>query len=225
MVSLITEGSASDAQGRPFPRRRHQPWVAVVAVLFLICAVVWIKAFTTTERSHAAPSCAAPTAPANPTAAPPAPLGQRVSNSRLHDVEPAALSQSKVRVFNASGKSGLAEQIATRLRDYGFASPPPPMFANDPVYVNNDLECVGQIRYGVDGRPAAAAAQLIAPCAELIEDGRTDDTVDLALGSLFGNDLRPGNDAEEVLKALKNAPPNGASIDSTLLAAARNGNC
>ncbi|MBF6329734.1 envelope integrity protein Cei [Nocardia transvalensis] len=225
MVSLITEGSAVDDKGRPFLRRRYQPWVAMVAILALICAIVWIKALTTEGRSHAAMTCNSPAPAADPAAQQPAPLGQRVSSSRLHDVKPAPLDRAKVRVYNASGQRGLAEHIASRLSDYGFASPPAPQFANDPVYVNGDLECTGQIRFGVNGRPAAASVQLIAPCAELIEDHRTDETVDLALGSLFGNDIQPGNDAEEVLKSLKNPAPGDPGIDSKLLDAARQGHC
>lgn len=226
MVSLITEGSAVDDKGRPFLRRRYQPWVALIAVLALICAIVWIKALTTADTTHTAMACNSP-APASPdpNSPQPAPLGDVVSPSRLHDVEPAPLAQAKVRVLNGSGQRGLAEHIASKLGDYGFASPPAPVFGNDPVYLSGDLVCTGQIRYGVSGRPAAAAVQLVAPCAELIEDQRTDDTVDLALGTLFGNDLQPSTDAEEVLRALKNPAPNGPDVDSALLQAARTARC
>jgi hypothetical protein len=225
VVSLITQGSPTDNKGRRYARRRYQPWVAMVAILALICAIIWVKALTTESRSHAAMACNSPTPAADPNAPKPAALGERVSPSRLHDVEPAALAQAKVRVYNASGQRGLAEHIASSLRDYGFASPPAPQFANDPVYVNGDLECTGQIRFGVNGRPAAASVQLVAPCAELIEDQRGDDSVDLALGSLFGNDIQPGDNAEEVLRSLKSPAPGGPSIDPTLLEAARTASC
>ena len=225
MVSLITEGSAVDNKGRPFLRRRYQPWVALIAVLALICAIVWIKALTTADATHTAMACNSPAPVSDPNAPQSAPLGEVVSPSRLHDVEPAPLAQAKVRVLNGSGQRGLAEHIASKLGDYGFASPPAPVFGNDPVYLSGDLVCTGQIRYGVSGRPAAAAVQLVAPCAELIEDQRTDDTVDLALGTLFGNDLQPSTDAEEVLRALKNPAPNGPDVDSALLQAARTARC
>jgi len=225
VVSLITEGSAVDNKGRPFLRRRYQPWVALIAVLALICAIVWIKALTTADATHTAMACNSPAPVSDPNAPQSAPLGEVVSPSRLHDVEPAPLAQAKVRVLNGSGQRGLAEHIASKLGDYGFASPPAPVFGNDPVYLSGDLVCTGQIRYGVSGRPAAAAVQLVAPCAELIEDQRTDDTVDLALGTLFGNDLQPSTDAEEVLRALKNPAPNGPDVDSALLQAARTARC
>lgn len=195
----------------------------MVIILAVVCVVVWIKAATTEPRSRAAMACNPPSA-AGPNAPRPEGLGDRVTAARLADVQPAPLAQARVRVYNASAQHGLAEHIASRLSDYGFASPPAPQYANDPVYVNGDLECTGQIRFGSNGRPAAAAVQLVAPCAELIEDKRPDDSVDVALGSLFGNDLRPGNDAEEVLKSLRNPAP-GVALDAKLLEAARKGHC
>ncbi|MBO0855574.1 MAG: envelope integrity protein Cei [Nocardia sp.] len=225
MVSLITEGRAVDKKGRRFVRRRHQPWVALVAILALLSAVVWIKACTTGNTTHSAMACNTPSPASEPNSPQPAPLGERVSPDRIHDVEPAALAQAKVRVLNGSGQRGLAEHIASQLGDFGYATPPAPVYGNDPVYVNGDMECTGQIRFGASGRPAAAAVQLVAPCAELIEDQRQDDTVDLALGSLFGNDLQPGPDAEEVLRALKNPGPDGPKVDSDLLSAARTARC
>lgn len=226
VVSLITEGSATDQRGQPFIRRRNQPWLILVGVLVLICTVVWIRALTTQDNSGAAMSCNSPSPATDTKASPPAPLGERVGSSRLQDVDPAPLAASKVRVLNANNKSGQASHIASALGDLGFASAPGQQFGNDSIYVNGDLECTGQIRFGVNGRPAAASVQLIAPCAELIEDQRGDDTVDLVLGSVFGESLRPSADAEEVLRSLKNPAPGGPpSIDSKLLAAARQSRC
>ncbi|WP_336081789.1 envelope integrity protein Cei [Nocardia sp. SSK8] len=227
MVSLITEGSATDRDGNPFPRRRPELWLVLVLVLALLSLFVWITAFRTHDDSNEPMACNAPSTPTGTSAPQPAPLGSRVSPSRLDDVDPAALSDSKVRVFNANGQSGQAGHIASALGDLGFAGAPGTQVGNDPVYVNGDLTCTGQIRFGVNGRPAAASVQLVAPCAELIEDSRTDDTVDLVLGVAFGESLRPGADAEEVLRSLKNlAPGSGSSsIDPDLLEAARTVSC
>ncbi len=197
----------------------------MVGIVALICVGVWFKALTTTENDQGAMACNSPSPAAANSTVKPTSLGERVSPSRLRDVEPAALAASKVRVFNANGQRGQAAHVASQLGDLGFASAPDVQAANDTVYVNGDLECAGQIRFGVSGRPAAAAVQLVAPCAELIEDQRTDDTVDLALGSLF-RDLRPSTDAEEVLRSLKNpAPGSGPAIDPKLLDAARHAKC
>ncbi|MFI9511154.1 envelope integrity protein Cei [Nocardia sp. NPDC052566] len=226
MVSLITEGSPTDRTGRLFRRRRTEPWLILITVLALICAIVWFKAFLTHDTSHSAMACNSPTPATDPKSPQPAPLGQRVGQSRLKDVDPTPLAQSKVRVLNANNKAGQATHIASALGDLGFASAPGVQYGNDPVYVNGDLNCTGQIRFGVNGRPAAASVQLVAPCAELIEDQRGDDTVDLVLGAVFGESLRPSADAEEVLRSLKNPAPGGSpSIDPKLLAAARQGRC
>ncbi|MET8775157.1 envelope integrity protein Cei [Nocardia sp. NPDC050713] len=225
MVSLITEGSASDSQGRPYARRRPQPWLIMLGVMALICAIVWIKALTTQDTDTTAMACNSPSPASDPGAAPAPKLGQRVGASRLEDVEPAPLAASKVRVLNANNQRGQAAHVAAQLGDLGFASAPGTQYGNDSIYVNGDLECTGQIRFGVNGRPAAASVQLVAPCAELIEDQREDDSVDLVLGSLF-RDLRPSNDAEEVLRSLKNpAPGASTAIDSELLDAARSAHC
>ncbi|WP_306363630.1 envelope integrity protein Cei [Nocardia sp. CC227C] len=224
MVSLITRGTATDSEGRPFIRRRWEPWAALVGALAVICLLVWWGALTRDARDSGAMTCNSPS-PAQSTDAPAATeLGQRVSPSRLRDVEPAALAQTKVRVLNANGQRGQATHVASQLSDLGFA-PAAEAFGNDTVYVNGDLECSGQIRYGVNGRSAAASVQLVAPCAELIEDQRTDESVDLVLGSLF-RDVRPSTDAEEVLRSLKNpAPGSEPAIDPVLLDAARTAKC
>lgn len=202
-----------------------EPWLILVGVLALICVIVWSKALTTENTSTSAMACNSPTPASDPGAPAPEPLGERVGAGRLQDVDPAPLSNSKVRVLNANNQRGQASHIAASLGDLGFASAPGAAFGNDTVYVNGDLECNGQIRFGVKGRPAAASVQLAAPCAELIEDQRTDETVDLVLGSLF-REVRPNNDAEEVLRSLKNPAPGGPpTIDDTLLEAARQVSC
>ncbi|MFI6998158.1 envelope integrity protein Cei [Nocardia sp. NPDC050175] len=225
MVSLITEGRPVDSQGRPFLRRRPQPWLIMLGIVTLICTIVWVKALTTTEHDTSAMACNSPSPATEPGAQPAAALGQRVGASRLQDVEPAPLAASKVRVLNANNQRGQAAHVAAQFGDLGFASAPGTQYGNDSVYVNGDLECTGQIRFGVNGRPAAASVQLVVPCAELIEDQRADETVDMVLGSLF-RDIRPSNDAEEVLRSLKNpAPGNSTSIDIKLLEAARQARC
>lgn len=225
MVSLITEGSATDPQGRLYPRRRPRAWLILLGVLALICSIVWIKALTTENVDTTAMACNSPSPATEPGAEPAPALGQRAGASWLQDVEPAALAQSQVRVLNANNQRGQAAHVAARLGDLGFASTPDTQYGNDPIYTNGDLECTGQIRFGVNGRPAAASVQLVAPCAELIEDQREDNTVDLVLGSLF-RDVQPNNDAEEVLRSLKNpAPGDSPKIDIDLLAAARTAHC
>ena len=100
----------------------------------------------------------------------------------MTDVVPAKLADTKIRVLNASGQGGQAAEVAGALRDLGYA---PPTAAQRHVYENTRLECQGQIRFGPTGRAAAAALWFVAPCTELYQDQRPDDTVDLAIGTDF----------------------------------------
>ncbi|WP_206488307.1 envelope integrity protein Cei [Rhodococcus sp. KRD162] len=226
MVSLITEGHSADDRGRPFRRRRAFPIIAVFTVLALLGVLVWVKVFTTSETTTTTAECNAPTTTAATDGTQPAPLGNEVDPTTLLDVEPAALSASKVRVFNANGERGQAAHVAAQLSDYGFASAPDVQVGNDPVYVDQNMQCQGQIRFGPAGLAAASAVWLVAPCAELIEDSRTDDTVDLALGTYF-SEIQPSDDAEEVLRTLAATAPGAPPqpLDSDLLAAARQARC
>ncbi|MEU2000045.1 envelope integrity protein Cei [Rhodococcus sp. NPDC019627] len=229
MVSLITEGSSRDENGRPFRRRRALPILVVFAVLALLGAVVWAGILGEDENLATTVDCNAPgpaSQPADPGAPPQQTLGEKVDPSTLRDVEPAALSATKVRVFNANGEHGQAAQVAAQLSDYGFASAPDVQAGNDPIYLDQNMQCQGQLRFGPQGLAAASAVWLVAPCAELIQDARTDDTVDFALGTYFRK-ISPNTDAEEVLRSLKDPPPGTqpAPLDIDLLKAARTARC
>nr|WP_206037565.1 envelope integrity protein Cei [Rhodococcus sp. HNM0569] len=226
---MITEGSSTDRHGRPFRRRRATPVIVLLTVFAVVAVAVWIRVLTTTSEASAAsvtcndPTLSQPLAPDAPT---PPPLGERVDSDVLADVAPAPLSAAKVRVYNGNGEHGQAAQVAAELSDYGFASAPDVQAGNDPVYVDQNLQCQGQVRFGPNGLAAASAVWLVAPCAELIQDERTDDVVDLALGTYFGK-LSPNTDADEVLRALAEASPDteAAPLDPDLLAAARSARC
>ncbi|AQA23412.1 lytR cell envelope-related transcriptional attenuator family protein [Rhodococcus sp. MTM3W5.2] len=230
MVSLITQGHSTDEQGRPFRRRRAMPVVVLIGILALLGSVLWVRILTKDEEVSAAVTCNLPR-PASQSADPndpaPQPLGQKMDPTTLMDVEPTTLAATRVRVFNANGERGQAAQVAAQLSEYGYASAPDVQVGNDPVYIDQNMQCHGQIRFGANGLAAASALWLVAPCAELIEDQRQDDTVDLALGTYF-NELRPNTDAEEVLAVLKEPAPGGmaaAPVDISLLKAARTARC
>ncbi|RVW03504.1 envelope integrity protein Cei [Rhodococcus spongiicola] len=227
MVSLITNGSSTDDRGRPFRRRRALPVIALISVLALLGVMVWVKILTETEVYATTVDCNPPVMPNSPDAPTPQPLGEVVDRDTLLDVAPAPLSETRVRVYNANGQRGQAADVATQLRDYGFASAPDVEVGNDPVYVDQNLQCHGQIRFGPNGLSAASTLWLVAPCAELIEDGRTDDTVDLALGTYFADSITPNADAQEVLSTLRDplAGTAPAPLDPGLLSAARNARC
>ena len=216
MVAQITEGTAFDKQGRPFRRRNYLPGIIAVCVLFAITALVWGIVLTQPVDVREAAACNAPPAATDPNAPK---LGDPVSRSSLIDVAPAKLAETKLRVLNASGQGGQAGEVAGALRDLGFAQP---TAANDPIYVNARLNCQGQIRFGANGKAGAAAVWLVAPCVELYQDDRKDDTVDLAIGIDFTT-LAHSDDIDAVLAGLR--PDATETADSALISKIHNGTC
>jgi hypothetical protein len=210
VVSLITSGTAFDKHGRPYRRRNYVPGLAVLAVLAIAALVSWVVAFNQPTDVHEIAACNAPP-PAAPGAEPPPALGERVAAGSMTEVMPAKLADTKIRVLNASGQGGQAGDVAGALRDLGFAQP---TAANDAVYAQTRLQCQGQIRFGPSGRAAAAAVWLVAPCAELYQDQRPDDGVDLAIGTDY-TDLSHNDDIDAMLAGLRpdaTQPPDPALL-------------
>ncbi|MDY6996513.1 MAG: envelope integrity protein Cei [Actinomycetota bacterium] len=218
MVSQITDGTAFDKHGRPFRRRRILPGALMFAAMAAAALLVWVIALSRPPDVREAAVCNPPPAPAEPNA--PAPdLGDQVSHESMVDVTPAKLVDTRIRVLNASGQGGQAAEVAGALRDLGFAEPEA---ANDTIYSTTRLQCQGQIRFGPSGRAAAAAVWLVAPCTELFQDQRTDDTVDLALGTDF-TELAHSDDIDAVLTSLM--PEATQPVDQSMLSQAHTGTC
>lgn len=216
MVAQITQGTAFDKHGRPFRRRNPRPAIVVLVFLVVATAVVWTVALTRPAKVHEATVCNPPPKPAG--SAPPQ-LGEQVSRSAMMDVTPAKLSDTKVRVLNASGRGGQAADVAGAMKDLGFAQP---TAANDPVYAGTRLNCQGQIRFGTAGQATAAAVWLVAPCTELFNDDRADDSVDLALGTDF-TALAHNDNIDAVLATLR--PGATEPADPALLAKIHASSC
>ncbi|EID15563.1 envelope integrity protein Cei [Mycolicibacterium phlei] len=208
MVAQITEGTAFDKNGRPFRRRNYLPGILMFAALAVVTLLVWVLALSRPVDVQEAVACNPPPVSDDPNTPK---LGEQVSRSEMTDVAPARLMDTKIRVLNASGRGGQAAEVAGALKDRGFAEP---TAANDPIYAGQRLECQGQIRFGPSGRAAAAAVWLVAPCTELYEDERPDDSVDLALGTEF-EELSSSDDIEAVLTSLR--PDATAPADPNLL--------
>lgn len=218
MVAQITEGTAFDKNGRPFRRRNYVPAIVFFVALFLVTGTIWVIALTQPTDVAESVACNPPPPPADENAAPPR-LGEQLPRSDMIDVTPAKLADTKIRVLNASGQGGQAAEVAGALRDLGFADP---SAANDPIYATARLQCQGQIRFGPAGRSAAAAVWLVAPCTELYQDDRTDNTVDLALGTEF-TELASGDDIEAVLSSL--TPEATQAADPSLLTKIHTSSC
>lgn len=187
-----------------------------LAVLTVLTALVWGFVLTRPVEVREASTCNPPPSPTD-SAAPK--LGQRVSGSSLIDVAPAKLADTKIRVLNASGQGGQAGEVSGTLRDLGFAAP---TAANDPIYAGSRLSCQGQIRFGQSGRANAAATWLVAPCVELYQDDRKDDTVDLVIGTDWTS-LANSDDISAVLSGLR--PGATEPADSSLITRIHNATC
>ena len=216
MVAHITEGSDRDRHGQPFRRRNYRPAIAAVAVLAVLTALSWAFVLTRPVDVDEASMCNAPAAAADQDSPK---LGNRVSGSSLVDVAPAKLTETKIRVLNASGQGGQAGDVAGALRDLGFAAP---SAANDPIYAGTRLTCKGQLRFGQGGRAGAATAWLVAPCVELHQDDRKDDSVDLVIGTDFTS-LANSEDISAVLSGLR--PGATEPADSALVTKIHSGTC
>lgn len=216
MVTHITEGTAFDKRGLPFRRRNIWPGVVAAGVLAIITAVIWLIALSRPAEVDEAAVCNPPP----PQIEPNAPiLGQQVSFSAMTDTDPARLTDTKIRVLNASGHGGQAAEVSGALRDLGFAQP---TADNDPIYANTRLTCQGQIRFGEKGKAAAASLWLVAPCTELFQDDRPDDSVDLAIGTEF-TALTHSDDIDAVLAGLR--PDATEPADSALIAKIHSASC
>lgn len=212
-------------RNRSYQRRRRGPIVAVITVLAVITGVTWISVLAGASGAGGSVTCP-------PTAAGPPP-GESLSGDALNAVAPAPPRDIKLRVLNAGGQRGQANLVAAQFIDLGFGEAAQP--DNDPFFPDGDMKCVGQIRFGPAGEGAASTVALLVPCAELVRDTRGDDTVDVSVGSAFG-DLSPPRDVKDVLEQL-GAPPAGstdpdtdggappAPVDPAELDAARQGSC
>ncbi len=216
MVAQITEGTAFDKHGRPYRRRNPRPAIFMLVFLVLAAGVVWTIALTRPVKAREAEAC---NPPAQPAGSAPAQLGEQASRTAMTDVAPAKLSDTKVRVLNASGRGGQAADVAAAMKDLGFATP---TAANDPIYAGTRLNCQGQIRFGTAGQATAAAVWLVAPCTELFNDSRADDSVDLALGTDFSA-LAHNEEIDAVLASLR--PGATGPSDPSLLSRIHTSSC
>lgn len=177
---MVTHLSSQARPGATPPRgmrRLATPYVLLVVAALVIGGIVWAVALSGTDEATRAAAC-----PITETAAG-AGLEEQ-SATALDDTEPALLGDTRVRVLNANGEVGQAGAVAAQLAERGFSPAGADATGNDPIY-GQELDCHGQIRFGENGRAAARSVSLVAPCMQLVSDGREDETVDLVLGTIF----------------------------------------
>lgn len=215
---------------RPYRKYRPLPMLILIAILGFVSVFVWIKALANSADIDAAIRC-------DPPASPPAgSTFTSVGHDALDGVSPIPPNKVAVQVLNAGDARGQASLTTEALRQFGFEQVAPP--DNDPAYEGRTANCRGQLRYGENGMSAARTVSLVDPCVELIRDNRKDASVDLAIGTSFG-DVTPRPEARRILEQLSawsRAREEGAGnelssdskaqrIDPSLLEAARSASC
>lgn len=85
-----------------------------------------------------------------------------------------------INVYNTTARTGLASSVARKLRRQGFEVA---AVDNDPL--GTSIQGVGEIRHGRTGAASAILAATRLPRARVVQDNRTDATVDLVLGKKF----------------------------------------
>jgi hypothetical protein len=197
----------------------------LLSLLLITSTVVWVRVFQSVPTIDQTVGCT--------------PLKPGVTVVGYHDLDqvaPLPPGQIPVRVVNASSQRGAASLMSAELGQLGFQSAAPP--ADDPSYPLGNMVCVGQIRFGAAGAGGARMLSLLVPCAQLVRDNRTDQTVDFAVGANF-NGLVVNTAAHQVLAQLTTwarehpTPPGGLlnqdqaapRLASPLLTAARPGYC
>ncbi|APU13756.1 MULTISPECIES: envelope integrity protein Cei [Actinoalloteichus] len=197
----MAEGSAGSGGRVPrYRRRRPLPALILLAILGVLAGYVWTQVLAQADDIEAATRCNPPSALATEDESEPAPEpGDVRARDALDRTDPLPPEQVRVSVVNASGARNQATLVATELADFGFAQENSP--ANDPVYPAEDMACYGQIRYGQNSAGMARTLSLAVPCAELVDDGREGQHVDLAVGDRF-TEVSPNAHTREIFDVL-----------------------
>jgi hypothetical protein len=220
-----------DRSARPYRKRKPLPALIVIGVLGLGAVFVWVNAIVSRADIDETIKCSPPPTPAAGVTY--TPLG----HGALDDRAPIPPDKIAVKVLNASQVRGQGGITTESLRALGFTQIAAP--EDDPAYPGDaKATCRGQLRFGENGATAARTLSLLAPCVELVKDNRKDATVDLTLGTSFG-DLRPNAAAAQLIGQLKtwseqhqgsgggeqSADASAPVLDQATLAAARNVTC
>lgn len=115
-------------------------------------------------------------------------------------------SQVQLNVYNAAHISGIARRTGTALEQDGFVVLTK---TNDPL--GKSLSDVGEIRYGPSGAKGATLLLAYVRGARLVNDGRSDATIDLAIGRGFVALSTPTQVLQALSKPVKVVTGSGCS--------------
>ena len=110
----------------------------------------------------------------------PAPAASCVTTTARPGVTLPKPGTVSINVYNATNRSGLARRTATTMTGRGFVVG---KVANDPL--GKTVPGVAELRHGPTGAQNAALLAYYFPGATLVNDARTDASVDVVLGAKF----------------------------------------
>jgi hypothetical protein len=165
---------------RPRSGRRPLPPLIFLLVLAVAAVAVWWYVIRQEDQKVAEQQATC----SSVAAAPPS-------------LDPGAVN---LRVYNATDTAGLAQTVATALKERGFTVGE---IANDTS--GREVTGVGELRHGPRGAEAANFVRVFIPDAGDFPDTRADATVDVVIGP----DFTTLASADQVAAAL--APPTGAA--------------
>lgn len=164
---------------RVYATRTGQPtWVRVtlIAILMLLALGLGYAGGTYLVRLQNAPAASAPVQQESIGASvEPCPTTTPLIGDGLPVKDAVVLN-----VYNATPKQGLAAQAALDFKREGFRIL---SIANDPRKAN--IEGVGEIRFGPNGRKAAKLVEYYLAGAKMVELKRDDTVIDVALGPAY----------------------------------------
>lgn len=181
-----------DLSQRAYQRRNPRPMLAVAGALLAVVVLTWSVVFGNATSGPSGSICPVPAAAGRAA-------GVVQPPDALDQVAPAPPSNVRIQVLNGSSQRGQANLVASQLGELGFTEAGDP--TNDPLYPAGNLSCRGEVRYGRNGTAAARTVRLVLPCVALVRDNRADDTVDVSVGTLFG-EVNPSKAARTALQQL-----------------------
>ncbi|HEY6747676.1 MAG TPA: LytR C-terminal domain-containing protein [Mycobacteriales bacterium] len=155
-MGAVFQGKDAPARARYSMRlRRALPALVLLLVLCALAGATWMKVLDRVQARADAAAC--PTAPADP-------------------------NRIQLRIYNATGREGLAKAVASQLSSRGYL-----IIAteNDPLAGIRPVESSAEVRYGPSGAKQAAQVRRQVPGATLYRDARQGAVIDLVLGDRY----------------------------------------
>jgi LytR cell envelope-related transcriptional attenuator len=220
---VVSGGLTGEREKARYRKRKPIPAVVIVILLGLAAVFVWSKVIAKASDVNAAVACPPAATQHTTSATAEQPKKGKTSSALPYDaldkIAPEPPDQVKVQVLNASTQRGAATQASNVLAQAGLQVGDP---QNDPLYPKQNMACRGQIRFGANGESAARTVSLLVPCTQLVRDDRQDATVDLAIGKDFAG-VAPNNQAQQAMHQLAQwakqhpAPKGGQQAQASVL--------